>query len=114
VEGVDDERGIGETVNVVDSRGGFLARGAYSPYSQIRVRIWSWDPEEVVDEAFFRHRLAQSMGARTEFVDLTTTNAYRLVNAESDGLPGLIVDRYADTLVIQCLTADPNAGVRRS
>lgn len=107
VEGVDNERGIGETVDVVDSRGDFLARGAYSPNSQIRIRIWTWDPEEVVGEAFFRERLTKAMGARDEFVDLTTTNAYRLVNAESDGLPGLIVDRYADTLVIQCLSSGP-------
>ena len=97
--------GMGETVDVVDSRGRFLARGAYSPHSQIRVRIWSWDPEEAVDESFFRDRLIQAMAARLEFVDPSETNAYRLVNAESDGLPGLIVDRYADTLVIQCLSS---------
>ena len=107
VEGVDEERGIGVTVDIVNSRGDFLARGAYSPNSQIRVRIWSWDPEEVVDEEFFRERLTKAVAAREEFVDLTTTNAYRLVNAESDGLPGLIVDRYADILVIQCLSSGP-------
>jgi len=96
---------MGDTVDVVDSRGRFLACGAYSPHSQIRVRIWSWDPEEAVDERFFRDRLVKAMGARLEFVDRSETNAYRLVNAESDGLPGLIVDRYADTLVVQCLSS---------
>jgi len=107
VEGMDAGGGIGETVDVVDSRGRFLARGAYSPHSQIRVRIWSWDSGEAVNEVFFRDRLAQAMGARLEFVNPAETNAYRLVNAESDGLPGLIVDRYADTLVIQCLSSGP-------
>lgn len=105
VEGIDAGGGMGDTVDVVDSRGRFLARGAYSPHSQIRVRIWSWDPEEAVDERFFRDRLVKAMGARLEFVDRSETNAYRLVNAESDGLPGLIVDRYADTLVVQCLSS---------
>ena len=105
VEGIDAGGGMGDTVDVVDSRGRFLACGAYSPHSQIRVRIWSWDPEEAVDERFFRDRLVKAMGARLEFVDRSETNAYRLVNAESDGLPGLIVDRYADTLVVQCLSS---------
>src|SRR3990170_396661 len=105
VEGIDAGGGMGDTVDVVDSRGRFLACGAYSPHSQIRVRIWSWDPEEAVDERFFRDRLVKAMGARLEFVDRSETNAYRLVNAESDGLPGLIVDRYADTLVLQCLSS---------
>src|SRR3989337_214397 len=87
VEGIDAGGGMGETIDVVDSRGRFLARGAYSPHSQIRVRIWSWDPDQAVDEMFFRNRLVHAMRARLEFIDLSNTNAFRLVNAESDGLP---------------------------
>lgn len=95
----------GQTVEVVDSKGDFLAKGAYSPHSQIRVRVWTWDADVTVNRRFFRERLSRAINARQELIDLRETNAYRLVHAESDGLPGLIVDRYADCLVVQSLSS---------
>lgn len=95
----------GETVDVVSSQGRFLARGAYSPQSQIVVRIWSFEADEHITPAFFRERLQRAINGRNLLRNNGTATAYRLVNAESDGLPGLIVDRYADFLVCQFLTA---------
>jgi 23S rRNA (cytosine1962-C5)-methyltransferase len=96
---------LGETVDVLDSQGNFLARGAYSPHSQIRVRIWSWDPEETIGPDFFARKLEHAIVLREAVIDPERTDAFRLVYAESDGLPGLIVDRYAGTLVMQPLSA---------
>ncbi len=93
----------GETVVVRSASGDFLARAAYNPKSQIVARIWSWDEAEEIEAGFFQRRLARSIAARAPLAE--TTNALRLVNAESDGLPGLIVDRYADFIVCQFLTA---------
>ena len=95
----------GQTVQVLDSARRFLGWGAYSSHSQMRVRIWSWDQGEAIDAAFFRRRLEAALAARQALVPEVQTNAVRLVHAESDGLPGLIVDRYADTLVMQCLSS---------
>jgi len=94
----------GETVEVLSSQGEYLAKGAYSSASQIRVRIWSWDPDEEISPDFFRQRIEKSIRRREGCVDPTQTDAVRLVHAESDGLPGLIVDRYRDILVMQCLS----------
>ena len=101
------EEGIadGQTVEVVDSNGYFLAKGAYSPQSQIRVRVWTWDADAAVNESFFRDRLSKAFNTRQDVLDTQTTNAYRLVHGESDGLPGLIVDRYGDCLVVQSLSS---------
>lgn len=97
--------GTGETVDVVDSRGSFLARGGYSPESQIRVRLWTWDADEQIDESFFRRRLIEALTMRNRLRPELESNAIRLVYAESDKLPGLIVDRYSETLVIQILSS---------
>jgi len=109
---VDGNPASGATVDLLAADGQFLARAAYSPSSQIRARVWTFDPSESVDADFFRRRLKRALASRTQLnlSDSTDdsrlpTNAYRLVHAESDGLPGLIVDRYADTLVLQSLTA---------
>lgn len=93
----------GETVIVRAADGQFLARAAYSPHSQIVARIWTWDEHERIDEAFFQCRITRAIQARDRLGE--RTNALRWVNAESDGLPGLIVDRYADFVVCQFLTA---------
>ncbi len=93
----------GDTVDVCDSSGRFLARGYYNSQSQIAVRVWTWD-DELIDRTFFHRRLQAALATRTMLINHTTTNAYRWVNAESDGMPGLIVDRYADGVVVQCLT----------
>jgi 23S rRNA (cytosine1962-C5)-methyltransferase len=97
----------GGTVEVYSARGGFLARGAYSPNSQIRVRIWTWDPEEAVDEDFFYRKISAAFDSRRVSRFSQNLSALRLVHGESDHLPGLIVDRYEDTLVIQCLSSGP-------
>ena len=95
----------GETVDIVDREHRFLARGAYSPHSQIRVRIWSWDEDIKIDATFFLAQLKRALDLRESLTDIIQSNAMRLVYAESDGLPGLIVDRYADVLVVQFLSA---------
>lgn len=104
VQKVRGNPGQGETVDVISSDGAWLGRGAYSPESQIRVRIWTFDQAQKIDAEFFRARLAGSLEAR-RVMGLESANALRLVNSESDGLPGLIVDRYADYLVCQFLSA---------
>ncbi len=95
----------GSTMEVVSSKGDFLARAAYSPASQIRARVWTFDPLETVNADFFRQRLYSCLLARSALLSDPTTDSFRLVHAESDGLPGLIVDRYAGTLVVQFLSA---------
>ncbi|MBI5504383.1 MAG: class I SAM-dependent methyltransferase [Deltaproteobacteria bacterium] len=97
----------GQTVDVRDADGGFLARAAYSPSSQIRARVWTFDEREAVDESFFVSRIESALEARRVLVPAGQTNACRLVNAESDGLPGLVVDRYGDVVVCQFLAAGP-------
>ena len=102
----DVKKGIasGETVNIVSSSGEVLAKGAYSPDSQIRVRIWTFDPAEEIDSGFFNRSICKAVELRKTFIP-AEDNACRLINAESDGLPGVIVDRYAGFLVCQFLSA---------
>jgi 23S rRNA (cytosine1962-C5)-methyltransferase len=95
----------GETVTIQVFDGRNLGRGAWSPQSQIAVRIWSFDSQEVIDEQFFRIRLQMAIALRQQLLANPDTNALRLVNAESDGLPGLIVDKYDEFLVCQFLSA---------
>lgn len=95
----------GETVRIVNDRGMFLAWGAYSSQSQIRLRVWSWDEAESIDEGYFRRRLQNALDFRSRLNLVLQTDALRLVHGESDGLPGLIVDRYGDYLVLQSLSA---------
>lgn len=94
----------GETIRVISSKGEFLGWGAYSPRSQISLRIWSWKEAEEVGEALFRQRIEQAIAWRRYAIPADQTNAVRLVYGESDGLPGLIVDQYDKTLVMQCLS----------
>lgn len=97
--------GIGETVEIISGQGEWLARGAYSPHSKIRARIWTWNQDEKVDGAFFRRRLKAAGDLRGEIARDAGLDAFRQVFAESDAIPGLIVDRYADYVVIQLLSA---------
>lgn len=89
----------GETVRIESAEGQFLAWAAYSPQSKIRARVWSFVQEQRIDTAFFVAACAASISARSRFD--VQSNGVRLVHGESDGLPGLIVDRYGDTLVVQ-------------
>jgi 23S rRNA (cytosine1962-C5)-methyltransferase len=93
----------GETVRVESSEGKFLAWAAFSPISKIRARAWSFDETQRIDAAFFVARVASAVSARGLF-DLRS-DGVRLIHGEADGLPGLIVDRYGDTLVAQFLSA---------
>src|SRR5215471_17168295 len=105
IERVQGEAGPGETVEIVDAAGAFLAWAAYSPASQIRARVWSFVSEETIGAAFLRDRLVRSIESRRKLGMLGVDTACRLVFAESDGLPGLVVDRYADFVVCQFLAA---------
>jgi 23S rRNA (cytosine1962-C5)-methyltransferase len=93
----------GETVRVEGSDGKFLAWGAYSPASLMRVRTWSFDEAERIDAAFFARRIAAAVAIRARLA--VASDGVRLVHGESDGLPGLVVDRYGDTLSAQFLSA---------
>ena len=105
IEKVAGDAQPGETVQVRDIAGNPLALAAYSPKSQIRARVWTFNHEEGVDAAFFRGRLTRALALREGLPAAKHTNALRLVHGESDGLPGLVVDRYADVLVVQILSA---------
>lgn len=105
VERLDGAPGAGDTVDVRSAGGELLGRGALSPASQIRVRMWTFDPEEEVGPALFARRLERAVGSRPAVSAGEEPAARRLVNAESDGLPGVIVDRYGRFLVCQFLSA---------
>jgi 23S rRNA (cytosine1962-C5)-methyltransferase len=98
----------GDLVSVADSKGMHLATGFLNRRSQIVVRLLTWDTSEPVDSDFWRRRLARAIAGRSHLVGdgkgSMPTDAYRLVHAEADGLPGLVVDCYAGWLVVQCLT----------
>lgn len=96
----------GDTVAVHTSSGKFLAHAAYSHLSQIRARVWSWQPGEQIDAAFFRRRIQAALALRATagILQSGVTDSLRLIHAESDGLPGIIVDQYGVTLVLQCLS----------
>ena len=105
VEKVNGKPGPGDTVEIRDGSAKPLARAAYSPKSQIRARVWTFDPAEEVEALFFRKRIEKALALREALPAAKYANALRLVNGESDGLPGLVVDRYADVLVAQFLAA---------
>ena len=105
IERVEGNPGSGETVEVRSADGETLALAAWSPQSQIRARVWSFEPGAKIDADFFRARIGQAVALRAALPASRHTNALRLVHGESDGLPGLVVDRYADVLVAQFLSA---------
>ena len=95
----------GETVDIVDHQGKWLARGALSPASQIRARVWTFDREETVDIAFFTRRLQQAQQWRDWLAERDGLDSYRLIAGESDGMPGVTIDRFGNFLVLQLLSA---------
>jgi 23S rRNA (cytosine1962-C5)-methyltransferase len=113
IENVEGEPASGSTVDVLSSQLQFLARASYSPSSQIRARVWTFDPNEQVDTDFFQRKIRTAIDTRrrlnAESVGLSPakgqSDALRLVYAESDAIPGLIVDCYGNVLVLQSLTA---------
>jgi len=104
INSIDDDIDLGETVEVFSADKKFLAVGAYSPHSQIRVRVWDFNQSEI-DKNFFEERIGSALNFRKSVVDSKIYNAYRLINSESDGLPGVIVDKYNDVLVCQFISA---------
>jgi 23S rRNA (cytosine1962-C5)-methyltransferase len=104
VERIAGEVADGDLVAVRDTQGRFLGRGYLNRQSQIAVRMLSWEEDETIDGTFWRRRIGDAVARRRALIDERATTAYRLIYAESDLLPGLIVDRYDDFLVVQCLT----------
>jgi 23S rRNA (cytosine1962-C5)-methyltransferase len=106
IERVTGDPTAGETVDVIDAHGGRLAKAAYSPASSIRARIWTFDPAEEISADFFSRKIHSALSLRNDLLVFDQLNTVgRLIHAESDGIPGLIVDRYDNQLVIQILSA---------
>lgn len=105
VDRLEGEAAAGETVRICSAEGNLLALGAYSPHSQISARMWSYDPGAAIDGGLFRALIAGAIEVRRQLPALQHTTAHRLVNAEADGLPGVIADQYGDFLVCQFLSA---------
>ena len=99
IQRIDGDVPDGDIADVVSTQGEFLARGYVNRRSQIAIRLLTWDENEPIDTAFWHSRLERAIRARPE-----AGSACRLVNAESDGLPGLVVDRYGAWIVVQALT----------
>ena len=96
----------GTIVDIYDRDGTFAGRGFYNGHSRITLRVLTTDPDEAVDEAFFRRRIGEAVRLRRETLALdAVTDAYRLIHSEGDQLSGLVVDRFAETLVIEYFSA---------
>ncbi|MBZ0223715.1 MAG: class I SAM-dependent rRNA methyltransferase [Dokdonella sp.] len=96
----------GSIVDIVDREGQFAGRGFYNGHSRIALRVLTGDPDEAVDEAFFARKIGTAIALRREVLKLdAVTDACRLIHSEGDGLSGLVVDRFANTLVIEFFSA---------
>ena len=105
VERLDGRARAGDTITVVTADGKPLARAAWSPESQIRARVWSFDVDAAIDHAFFKRAVAASVARRAAVPALCGQQGVRLIHGESDGLPGVIADRYGDVVVLQLTSA---------
>lgn len=105
VERLEGRARAGDTVTVVSAEGKALARAAWSPASQIRARVWSFDPEAAIDHAFFKRAVAAAVARRAGIPALRGQDGVRLIHGESDGLPGVIADRYGAVVVLQLTSA---------
>lgn len=105
IDSVKDLKQNGETVEIISADGKPLGYGSYSAHSQITVRVLSFNPSEKIDIDFIRKRIESSIELRNNLINTQSTNAYRIINAESDFLPGLVVDKYDNYLVCQFLSA---------
>lgn len=101
---VDDSADDGDVVDVHSADGGWLARGVLNRHSQIAVRLLTWNEGEAVDGALWTRRLREAIDRRRTLVTSGVTDAVRLAHGESDGLPGLVVDRFSDVVVVQALS----------
>jgi len=102
---VDGAPAPGETVALVAADGRWLAWAAFSPDSQIRARVWAWERADAIEAAFFRRRIDAAVARRSALIPDAQAGALRLVHGEADGLPGVVADRYADTVVVQLSAA---------
>jgi 23S rRNA (cytosine1962-C5)-methyltransferase len=102
---VEGEPVDGQTFDVYDSKTSWLARGSYSSKSQITVRLLTFDQDEIIDESFWDRKIRDAISFRKGLSEIQNNDAYRLIHAESDGLPGVVVDRYGDYLVCQFSSA---------
>ncbi|MEM5497326.1 class I SAM-dependent methyltransferase [Paraglaciecola mesophila] len=105
IESTKGRMNLGDTVDVYSHEDVWLGRGAYSPHSQIQVRIWTFTQNESVDNGFFQRRIARAQQSREELIERHGLTGYRLIAAESDGLPGVTIDVYANVIVCQLLSA---------
>jgi 23S rRNA (cytosine1962-C5)-methyltransferase len=102
VERVEGGATAGDEVSVVDPRGNVLGRGFYSPGSAIPVRLLVRDEKTRLDASFFHARVERAVALRATIgLPSEQTTGFRLIHAEGDGLPGLVVDRYGDVLAVQ-------------
>lgn len=102
---VEGEPAAGDIVRLVDHEGEFLGWAYFNQRSQILARVVDWNESASINDAWWRRRIAETVERREEIPSLRGCNVCRLVHSEADGLPGLIVDRYGDWLVVQSLTA---------
>lgn len=102
---VEGNAASGETIDVCDFQGKWLARAAFSPQSQIRARVWTFDQQEAVDRDFFINRLQTAQQWRTRLAERDDLTGYRLIAGESDGMPGITIDRFQNFIVLQLLSA---------
>ena len=109
VDRVEGNPDAGASIDIMAAGGEFLGRGAFSPASQIRARVWTFEADESINAGFFRRRLARAIESRRRLGLLDPRGGCRLVFSESDGLPGLIVDRYGAYVVCQFLLAGAEA-----
>ena len=106
VEKPDPKPKPGTLVDIVDREGHFAGRGFYNGHSRISLRVLTMNPDEAVDEAFFARKIADAVALRRDLLKLdNVTDAYRLIHSEGDGLSGLVVDRFANTLVVEYFSA---------
>ncbi|GAB2876340.1 23S rRNA (cytosine(1962)-C(5))-methyltransferase RlmI [Uliginosibacterium flavum] len=105
VERVNGRARAGDTVDVISERGEWLGRAAFSPNSQIRARVWTFNADETIDHAFFKRRVTASVARRATHPLLAQQDGQRLIHGESDGLPGVVADRYGKVVVLQLTSA---------
>jgi 23S rRNA (cytosine1962-C5)-methyltransferase len=105
---IEGKAAAGDTVHVVAADGQFLGVAALNPDANISARVWDWHEATQINTAFFHRRLEAAIGIRRTLFARKSAEAERLVHGESDGLPGLIVDRYADVVVVQITSAGCN------
>ena len=95
IQKIDGKPQLGETVDIYSNQGQWLAKAAFSPQSQIRARVWSFEKEEISTD-FFIKRLTDAQSMRNAIIERGGLTGYRLIAGESDGLPGITIDRYQD------------------